>query len=67
MSSTTTGDAVFYRHMIPYEDLILTPVEPSPRAAAGDYVRPQITDQMFVPAVHPGNGGAALTEARALL
>ena len=50
--------------MISYEDLTPTPIELPPRAAAGDYVRPPITDQTFVPAVYPGNGGGALNGTR---
>ena len=42
--------------VIPYGDLTPTPIELPPRAEAGAYVRPPLTDQTFVPAVYPGGG-----------
>ena len=42
--------------MFPYEDLTPAPIELPPRAEAGPYVRPPITDQTFVPAAYPGSG-----------
>ena len=44
------------RHLlsvVPYEDLSTAPIQLPPRAEAGAYVRPPLTDQTFVPAVYP--------------
>jgi len=38
--------------MIPYKDLTPEPVDLPPRQKQGDYVRPPMTDQTFVPEVH---------------
>ena len=38
-------------HQVPYQDLTSAPLELPPRQS-GDYVRPPVQDQTFVPAVY---------------
>ena len=38
--------------MIPYQDLTPNPIELPSRQKAGDYIRPPISDQTFVPEIH---------------
>jgi hypothetical protein len=40
--------------LIPYEDLTPEKIELPPRQPDGAYVRPPITDQIFVPEVYQG-------------
>ena len=42
--------------VVPYGDLTPAQIDLPPRAEAGAYVRPPLTDQTFVPVVYPGGG-----------